>query len=152
MVRRRPARCSTHEGRPPRLRGWFPEACTPSPTNSVGPAPAGMCLCLCLCLSSAPRLRGWFRDRGDDLALREVGPAPAGMVPAPPRVVVVAVRRPRACGDGSVVQQSAVRVAMSAPRLRRWFLPEVLGAGLGGVGPAPAGMIRACHPANLALM
>ncbi len=149
----------------PRPRGWFVREASRLLRDAVGPAPAGMVpgrrtrsgpnWCRprargdgspTLSVSggaawSAPRPRGWFGHHRGLHHRPDVVPAPAGMVPATAAAPTRSGSPPRARGDGSRSWRSSRPPTPSAPRPRGWFLVGVLDDQVGGVGPAPAGMV-----------
>ncbi len=155
-------------GSAPRLRGCSSGERVRPADRDVGPAPAGMfrparrCSAPCrsrpracgdvptptarwgsLCLS-APRLRGCSPSRRPGRSARHVGPAPAGMFRRTAVRFLSPPGRPRACGNVPMASGSASYLTKSARACGD--VPPEPGPhrDLDPVGPAPAGMFRAC--------
>ena len=90
---------------------------------------------------SAPRTRGWSACRVTRATQRRVGPAHAGMVQPTSAYASRRNGRPRARGDGPLVNLTPHPVRMSAPRTRGWSLAAGMATGESLVGPAHAGMV-----------
>ncbi|SIS12056.1 hypothetical protein SAMN05421833_12919, partial [Microbispora rosea] len=150
---------------PPRPRGWSRVGAAGLVGRDVAPAPAGMVRARrhpptpgrgrprargdgpCSARSrrasagSPPRPRGWSRPIPIRRDPRGVAPAPAGMVRAGSRLPRSATSRPRARGDGPVLEPGSGVGTLSPPRPRGWSgLPDHLRP-VDVVAPAPAGMV-----------
>ena len=143
----------------PRLRGWSLLDAEDRDARTVVPAPAGVVhghfSPRLPARWSSPRLRGWSPVGDDTAGGGQVVPAPAGVVPLGLGGVVLAERRPRACGGGPTRVTPMSRSSSSSPRLRGWSLHHHRLGLPQRVVPAPAGVVpsrgwrprrRSCRP------